>query len=95
MEIDTEIMAHYAEGREGDRLTSRPSLELLRTQVLLERFLPAPPARGGPLQWAPGIRDRLADPDQRRLILDVLAAMESDPAVAGATAHLLAIGYRE
>lgn len=45
MEIDTEILAHYAEGREHDRLTSRPSLELLRTRVLLERFLPAPPAR--------------------------------------------------
>ena len=45
MEIDTEILAHYAEGRERGRLTSGPSLELLRTQVLLERFLPAPPAR--------------------------------------------------
>src|SRR5580698_1083301 len=45
MEIDAEILAHYAEGREHDRLTSGLSLELLRTQVLLERFLPAPPAR--------------------------------------------------
>jgi len=264
VEIDAEIMAHYAEGRERDRLTSPPSLELLRTQVLLERFLPAPPARvldvggasgvyaswlagrgyqvrlvdpvplhieqaaaaggfsvalgdardlaeadssydavlllgplyhltrradrlraltqarrvarrggvvaaavisryastfdgffrdfidepgftammaedlrtgqhrnpgreaerfttayfhdrdgitgeitdaglrlgevlpvEGPLQWAHGIQERLADPAQRQLILDVLAVMESDSAVAGATAHLLAIGYRE
>src|SRR3984885_7579659 len=45
MDIDAEILAHYAEGREHDRLTSGLSLELLRTQVLLERFLPAPPAR--------------------------------------------------
>jgi hypothetical protein len=45
MEIDAEILAHYAEGREHGRLTSGLSLELLRTQVLLERFLPAPPAR--------------------------------------------------
>jgi hypothetical protein len=29
------------------------------------------------------------------LILLVLAVMESDPAVAGTTAHLLAIGHRE
>jgi hypothetical protein len=46
----------------------------------------------GPLHWAPAIRDRLSDPAQRQLILDTLAAMEHDPAVAGATAHLLAIG---
>lgn len=43
--MDAEILAHYAEGREHGRLTSGPSLELLRTRVLLERFLPAPPAR--------------------------------------------------
>ena len=46
----------------------------------------------GPLRWAPGIQDRLNDPGQRQLILDTLAAMEHDPAIAGATAHLLAIG---
>jgi len=45
VEIDAEILAHYAEGQENGRLTSGPSLELLRTQVLLARFLPAPPAR--------------------------------------------------
>ena len=261
MEIDDEILAHYAEGREHGRLTSGPSLELLRTRVLLERFLPAPPARvldvggasgvhaswlsdrgyqvhlidpvplhleqaradgrltvapgdartlaeddgsydavlllgplyhltertdrvralaearrvtrpggivaaavisryastfdgffrgyidkpgftalmtedlktgqhrnpgsdpgffttayfhdragisseatdsglhlqavlpvEGPLHWAPGIQDRLRDPAQRQLILDTLAAMEHDPAIADATSHLLAIG---
>jgi SAM-dependent methyltransferase len=261
VEIDAEILAHYAEGRERGRLTRKPSLELLRTRVLLERFLPAPPARvldvggasgvyaswlsgrgyqvhlidpvplhreqamadgrfsvadgdarslaegddsydavlllgplyhltervdrmralnearrvtrpggivaaavisrfastfdgffrgfidkpefaalmaetlktgqhrnpdadpglfttayfhdkagiaseisdsglrlldllpvEGPLQWAPGIQDRLSDPVQRQLILDTLAAIEHDPAIAGATAHLLAVG---
>lgn len=261
MEIDAEVLAHYAEGREHARLTDGPSLELLRTRVLLERFLPAPPARvldvggasgvyaswlsglgyrvhlidpvplhreqamadgrfsvapgdarrleeddgsydavlllgplyhlteradrvralaearrvtrpggivaaalisryastfdgffrgfidkpgftalmtedlktgqhrnpasdpglfttayfhdtagiagevadaglrlrdllpvEGPLGWAPGIRDRLSDPGQRQLILDTLAAMEHDPAIAGATSHLLAVG---
>jgi hypothetical protein len=45
----------------------------------------------GLLQWAPGIRDRLADPVERQRILDTLAAVEHDPAIAGATSHLLAI----
>jgi SAM-dependent methyltransferase len=48
----------------------------------------------GPLNWAPGISDRLADPGQRQLILDTLAATEHDPAIAGSTAHLLAVGRR-
>jgi SAM-dependent methyltransferase len=234
VEIDAEILAHYAEGREHGRLFNGPSLELLRTRALLERFLPTPPARvldiggasgvyaswlsgrgyqvhlidpvplhreqaaadgrfsvaagdarslaeacrvtrpggivvaavisryastfdgffrgfidkpgfpavmtealqtgqhrnpgsdpglfttayfhdragiasevsdsglglqdllpiEGPLHWAPGILGRLNDPGQRQLILDTLAAMEHDPAIAGATAHLLAIGQR-
>jgi SAM-dependent methyltransferase len=45
VETDAEILAQYAEGREHGRLTNGPSLELLRTRVLLERFLPDPPAR--------------------------------------------------
>ena len=44
------------------------------------------------LHWAPGIRERLSDPAQRQVILDTLAAMEHDPAMADATPHLLAIG---
>jgi SAM-dependent methyltransferase len=45
----------------------------------------------GPLAWAPGLEDRLADPAQRELILDSLAAIEHDPAITGASSHLLAI----
>jgi hypothetical protein len=48
----------------------------------------------GPLQWAPGIKDRLTDPGQRQLILDMLAEMERDPAITGLSAHLLAIARR-
>jgi len=48
----------------------------------------------GPLHWAPGLADRLADPGQRQFILDVLAAMEDDPAIAGLSAHLLAAATR-
>jgi SAM-dependent methyltransferase len=49
----------------------------------------------GPLQWAPGIKARLADPGQRQLVLDMLAEMERDPAITGLSAHLLAIARRE
>ena len=49
----------------------------------------------GPLHWAPGIKDRLADPGQRQLILDMLAEMERDPAIIGLSAHLLAVARRE
>jgi SAM-dependent methyltransferase len=55
VEIDAEIAAHYAEGREHGRLISGQSLELLRTRVLLERFLPAPPARVLDIGGASGV----------------------------------------
>jgi SAM-dependent methyltransferase len=64
--------------------------EITDSGLLLQDLLPVE----GPLHWAPGIQDRLSDPAQRRLILDTLAAMEHDPAIAGATSHLLAIGQR-
>ena len=44
----------------------------------------------GVLHWAPGMRDRLADPAQLSVVLAVLAAMETDPSTTGATAHMLA-----
>lgn len=49
----------------------------------------------GPLHWAPDMQDRLASAEQRQLILDCLAAVERDPAMAGATAHLLAVSRRD
>lgn len=43
--IDDDIRAHYAEGRERDRLLAGGDhLELVRTRELLRRFLPPPPA---------------------------------------------------
>jgi hypothetical protein len=36
------------------------------------------------------IRERVADPAQLPVVLAVLTAMETDPAMTGATAHLLA-----
>lgn len=68
-----EIAAYYAQGLERDRLAHGPgALELARTQRLLERYLPAPPAvvadvGGGPGRYAAwlaelGYRVHLVDP---------------------------------
>jgi hypothetical protein len=48
----------------------------------------------GMLGWAPGVAERLADEQQRNLILDLLADTESDPALQAATSHLLAVGRK-
>jgi SAM-dependent methyltransferase len=64
--------------------------EVSESGLALDDLLPVE----GPLHWAPGIRDRLTDPGQRQLILDSLAALEHDPAMAAATAHLLAVARR-
>jgi ubiquinone/menaquinone biosynthesis C-methylase UbiE len=68
-----EIAAYYARGLERDRLTSGlGALELARTQALLARYLPPPPATvadigGGPGRYAVwlaerGYRVHLVDP---------------------------------
>lgn len=71
---DTDAIAEfYARGLERDRLAAgQGALELARTQVLLERYLPAPPAviadvGGGPGRYAVwlaerGYRVHLVDP---------------------------------
>jgi SAM-dependent methyltransferase len=46
----------------------------------------------GVLHWVPDIEDRLADPARRELVLDFLAAIETDAAACATTAHLLAVG---
>jgi len=68
-----DIAAYYAQGIERDRLAAgQGAVELARTQALLERFLPAPPAvvadvGGGPGRYAVwlagrGYRVHLVDP---------------------------------
>jgi SAM-dependent methyltransferase len=97
MTEDLRTGQHRNPGREPERFTTayfhdRDSIaaEITAAGLHLHGVLPVE----GPLHWAPGIHGRLADPAQRQLILGVLAAMEHDPAIAGATAHLLAIGHR-
>ena len=74
MMIDPAIESHYDTGYERSRLFpgGRPSLEFVRSMELLERLLPAPPARvldvgGGPGTYAAplarcGYRVHLVDP---------------------------------
>jgi Methyltransferase domain len=74
MVIDPAIDAHYGTGYERSRLFpgGQPSLEYVRSMELLERLLPAPPARvldvgGGPGTYAAplarrGYRVHLVDP---------------------------------
>ena len=64
--------------------------EVLDAGLTLEAVLPIE----GPLNWAPGIRERLADPVQRQLVFDILAQIEQDPAMTAATSHLLAVARR-
>lgn len=48
----------------------------------------------GMAQWIPDVADRLADPDKRALLLELLERTEREPAILGATSHLLAIARR-
>jgi ubiquinone/menaquinone biosynthesis C-methylase UbiE len=70
--FDEDITAYYDRGEEAGRLSGWGRLEMVRTQVLLERFLPAQPAvvldvGGGPGAYAVwlqglGYEVRLIDP---------------------------------
>jgi ubiquinone/menaquinone biosynthesis C-methylase UbiE len=44
MDLDPDIVLHYSQGVERDRLTTWGRLEAEWTRVLLDRFLPPPPA---------------------------------------------------
>jgi SAM-dependent methyltransferase len=64
--------------------------EIVDAGLSLETVLPVE----GPLNWAPGIRERLADPEQRQLVFDVLDRIEQDPTMTAATSHFLAVARR-
>jgi SAM-dependent methyltransferase len=101
MVIDPAIESHYGTGYERSRLFpgGRPALEFVRSMELLERLLPAPPARvldvgGGPGTYAAplagrGYRVHLVDPmplhvDQAREAAAAGAAASGVAASAGA-----------
>lgn len=92
-DFDPDIAAYYARGEEGGRLGSWGRLEFMRTQELLERFLPPAPAvvldvGGGPGAYAAwlagrGYEVRLLDPvglhvDQARALDGVASADVGD-----------------
>jgi ubiquinone/menaquinone biosynthesis C-methylase UbiE len=91
--IDPAIESHYGTGYERSRLfpDGRPSLEFVRSMELLDRLLPAPPARlldvgGGPGTYAAplarrGYRVHLVDPVPLH-VEQARQAASSDPAAA-------------
>lgn len=85
---------HVNPGRQPQRFTTAyfHHPDELTEEVVQAGLQPGPvlPVEGM-LAWAPGIEARLADPRQRALVLELLAAMEEDPSVLAATAHLLAV----
>ena len=48
----------------------------------------------GMAQWIPDLADRLADPGKRAVLLELLERTEREPAILGATSHLLAVARR-
>ncbi len=48
----------------------------------------------GAASWLPGATERLADPGRRARMLELLRQVESEPALLGASAHLLAVATR-
>jgi SAM-dependent methyltransferase len=89
---------HAPAGRDPDLFTTthfhrRDELadEVTESGLALEAIVPVE----GPLQWTPGLAGRLTDPVQRQLILDALTVIEDDPAMTGASPHLLAAARRE
>ena len=94
-----QIAEFYARGFERDRLASgQGALELARTQALLERYLPAPPAvvadvGGGPGRYAVwlaerGLRVHLVDP----IPLHIEQARAASAALPNATLASAGVG---
>jgi SAM-dependent methyltransferase len=48
----------------------------------------------GVAHWIPDVAERIADPDKRAVLLELLERTEREPAILGATAHLLAVARR-
>ncbi|MBU1228000.1 MAG: methyltransferase domain-containing protein [Actinobacteria bacterium] len=47
------------------------------------------------ISWAaPDLAERLADPDRRQVVLDIVRRTETEPSLLGASPHLLGIGRR-
>jgi SAM-dependent methyltransferase len=90
MSIEPEITRYYTKGGEQSRLTEAPSLERIRTQILLKRYLPAPPARIMDVGGASGVYAKgLAESGYQVLLIDpVPLHVELASALDGVQARL-------
>lgn len=90
MAIEPEITKYYSKGGEQSRLTEVPSLERIRTQILLDRYLPAPPARILDVGGASGVYAKgLAESGYEVLLIDpVPLHIELASALDGVQARL-------
>src|SRR5262245_180574 len=48
----------------------------------------------GIAHWIPDVAERLADPDKRAVVLELIERTEREPAILGATAHLLVVARK-
>lgn len=94
-----EVIDFYTATSEETRLEKGlPQLEFERSKELLRRFLSAPPAVivdiGGPAWLVPDFEERWSNPVSRERILEVVRLLEREGSIVGASAHLLAIGWK-
>jgi ubiquinone/menaquinone biosynthesis C-methylase UbiE len=78
MEVDPHLLGFYSEGTfERDRLSrGRGRLEFVRTQELLRRYLPSPPARVLDVGGGPGVHAAwLADDGYEVVLIDPVPAL--------------------
>ena len=85
---DDEILAHYTEGREHERLLAGgATLELVRTQELLRRYLPPPPATILDVGGGPGVYAAWLANDGYQVHLVDPVALHVEQAAASAAAQ--------
>src|SRR5688572_24193360 len=88
--LDRDIADFYQRTPEEARLQQGPfQLEEARTRELIRRFAPPPPA-----VVLPDIAERMKDADRRETLPAVARMLETEPAVLGTSAHLLAVAQR-
>ncbi len=91
--LPQEIVAHYTEGVEQPRLSGGTSqLEFTRTCLLLQRFLPAPPARVLDIGGGPGIYARWLTEQRYDVHLVDMVPLHVEQAEASSNGYTSALG---
>lgn len=99
-----DVVRHYGQVSEEGRLSmGYGPLELARTQELIGRHLPAPPAVLLDVGGAAGVYScwlasdferRWADPERRQRLLKDIRQVEREPSLLGASPHLLVVAAK-